>query len=75
MSSLFQELDIIYRLFDYTNSLFYSRNKELEQLIATSPRLSYLYAKNIGGRFEYGEEVIATSEFYKLLYKRLVETL
>ena len=42
---------------------------ELEPVIATSARYSYLYAKNvIGGRFEKGEDAIATDAYYSYLY-------
>jgi len=51
------------------NVLNYSRFPEGENAIATSARYSYMYALTIiQGRWEPGEDIIATNEEYKQKY-------
>jgi len=47
------------------------RISELESVIATDPKFSYLYARDvIKGRFEKGEQIIVTDPYFSFCYAR-----
>lgn len=74
MSSLFLELDIYDKIYDYCK--VNGEYRELDQLIATSGAYSFFYAKIVmGGRFKLGEEIIATDEIRWNWYQKFMDSL
>lgn len=66
MNSLFHVVRVYDKVYEYFRHN--GKHGELEQLISTDSKCSYLYAKVIGGRFELGEKVIASDAWNSYFY-------